>query len=807
KESDTLCNQTNLCDKLLEEGQAQQLLRLICYKSNNELRQLSFDKGTKNIISSLLLNLNQWTLRSTILELKLMLKQLEYREPKQTEHSNHLLQSIASATIELFQHQTEGKYTVNNLTNNNTSTPILFDRKGIWLIAPLISRLPNNVQGKILQLAGSVLENGNSMLNSTKSKADKENQVLRSISLLSHQPFLSLVLSCLKDQDSQRVGLLDSLRGQLEQLYKQAPIVQDDPNMKAIIFESLQLRLSLIGGMFETIVRNHNSSSEWISVLSQLIASGVIDTKNNEKLLNTVLDMLGVLIHSLIPAEGSIESSRVYINLVRKVRKDLGERTSEALDEVKRFLPLQKTSFEVYVVEPFDAVSNRLVNQEMKKHGLQVARKEKVISWEAIEGVKTPTAICYSWFCARKTERKRLRYEEQYRLLLRHKHICFDRALGYFKNPPDVPAETFENDLEIVENKQVTIDITQKYHQQQQQQQQQQLQGRQTSVDVKKRGGAAGTGTTRKNSRSRTARAPSVIPQNPPYPSAPTPTVGAGYRNPQEPYAWYNGQPPNMMTMQPGQPNIVPTYGQSTMPPKTVMPSSRMVMNRPPYVQPTMNEQQMNPILMPPVARQISSKRKLDQSSMFTNEPYGTPPKMQMSSGKLLREKRAGQHQNPMMVPERTMMQGNYNPKMYAQAAQMPSNQYINQQMVSNQTNMMPQGYNTNTMMQQQQQNPYGRATMQQSGNVPVGSSMNNQMMGGGQVWQNQVQNQVQQQQTVVANAATAAIYSRQQTYPNNMQQNQMGSVQIAQQQQQQQAAQNQQAQQQYYRTTNTFPN
>ena len=62
------------------------------------------------------------------------------------------------------------------------------------------------------------------MLNSSKSKNDKENQVLRSISLLSHQPFLSLVLSCLKDQDDQRTGLLDSLRGQLEQLYKQVSV-------------------------------------------------------------------------------------------------------------------------------------------------------------------------------------------------------------------------------------------------------------------------------------------------------------------------------------------------------------------------------------------------------------------------------------------------------------------------------------------------------------------------------------------------------------------------------------------------------
>jgi hypothetical protein len=50
-----------------------------------------------------------------------------------------------------------------------------------------------------------------------------------------------------------------------------------------------------------------------------------------------------------------------------------------------------------------------------------------------IEGSKSATSICYSWFCAKKTERKRLRYEEQYRLLLRHKHNLFDKSLTYFR--------------------------------------------------------------------------------------------------------------------------------------------------------------------------------------------------------------------------------------------------------------------------------------------------------------------------------------------------------------------------------------
>ncbi|CAF5145192.1 unnamed protein product, partial [Rotaria magnacalcarata] len=68
-----------------------------------------------------------------------------------------------------------------------------------------------------------------------------------------------------------------------------------------------------------------------------------------------------------------------------------------------------------------------------------------------IEGSKSATSICYSWFCAKKTERKRLRYEEQYRLLLRHKHNLFDKSLAYFRDPPIIQAEPPEHpELEIV---------------------------------------------------------------------------------------------------------------------------------------------------------------------------------------------------------------------------------------------------------------------------------------------------------------------------------------------------------------------
>lgn len=42
--------------------------------------------------------------------------------------------------------------------------------------------------------------------------------LISSMSLLSQQPFLSLVLTCLKGQDEQREGLLTSLYSQVHQV-------------------------------------------------------------------------------------------------------------------------------------------------------------------------------------------------------------------------------------------------------------------------------------------------------------------------------------------------------------------------------------------------------------------------------------------------------------------------------------------------------------------------------------------------------------------------------------------------------------
>ena len=76
------------------------------------------------------------------------------------------------------------------------------------------------VQGKVLKAAGLVLEKGN-IIWTSKSKMEKERLAYKSTSLLSHQPFLQLILTCLKGQDEQREGLLQSLHTQFAQVSRE----------------------------------------------------------------------------------------------------------------------------------------------------------------------------------------------------------------------------------------------------------------------------------------------------------------------------------------------------------------------------------------------------------------------------------------------------------------------------------------------------------------------------------------------------------------------------------------------------------
>jgi hypothetical protein len=51
----------------------------------------------------------------------------------------------------------------------------------------------------------------------------------------------------------------------------------------ALMQDALQLRFSLVGGMFDTIQRSTAVTIDWAQLLLQLIAHGVIDLHNNRQ--------------------------------------------------------------------------------------------------------------------------------------------------------------------------------------------------------------------------------------------------------------------------------------------------------------------------------------------------------------------------------------------------------------------------------------------------------------------------------------------------------------------------------------------
>uniref|UniRef100_A0A671R9R1 Mediator of RNA polymerase II transcription subunit 12-like n=1 Tax=Sinocyclocheilus anshuiensis TaxID=1608454 RepID=A0A671R9R1_9TELE len=429
-----------LQDPVLVNIQAQRLLQLICYPH----RQLDSEEGEnpqRQRIKRILQNMDQWTMRQSSLELQLMIKQSSNNE------LYSLLENIAKATIEVFQKSAEmnssnptwngSAVSGSSVSNSNSASklkPVLSssERSGVWLVAPLIGRLPTSVQGHVLKAAGEELEKGQHLGPSSRKERDRQKQ--KSMSLLSQQPFLSLVLTCLKGQDEQREGLLTSLYSQVQQIVTnwREDQYQDDCKAKQMMHEALKLRLNLVGGMFDTVQRSTQQTTEWAVLLLDIISSGTVDMQSNNELFTTVLDMLSVLINGTLAADmssisqGSMEENkRAYMNLVKKLRKELGERQSESLEKVRQLLPLPKQTRDVITCEPqgslIDTKGNKIAGFE--KEGLQVSTKQKISPWDVFEGLKYSAPLSWGWFGTVRVDRKVTKYEEQQRLLLYHTHI------------------------------------------------------------------------------------------------------------------------------------------------------------------------------------------------------------------------------------------------------------------------------------------------------------------------------------------------------------------------------------------------
>uniref|UniRef100_A0A2R5LGN9 Putative thyroid hormone receptor-associated protein complex subunit n=1 Tax=Ornithodoros turicata TaxID=34597 RepID=A0A2R5LGN9_9ACAR len=465
RDPDVLCSAELLLDPMLSHKQAETLLQMICHPKGvvssscmglSDALASSGEEPTdqRRVIVQILEGLDQWSLRVSWLELQLMYKQCS--TPAEV---NTWLENVANATIDVFQLTSEDCRPPSVLV----SSPVLYERHGarlemerIWFVAPLVAKLPATVQGKVLRAAGHVLESGNwasiTSSSSSKNKEKDSKQVHKSTSLLSHQPFLSLVLMCLKGQDEQREGLLNSLYSQLNQCLNLAkdekPALADDPKTRQLLQEALLLRLSLVGAMFDMIQRSNTLTTDWALLLVQLISYGVVDPHSNAELFFTVLDMLAVLIHTTQVSDSSSgeEMRKQYINLVKKLKKEVSDLDTDVISMVHQLLPLPKQQSEVITCEPMgsliDTKGNKIAGFDSidKKQGLQVSEKQFVSPWDLLEGHRNPAPLSWVWFGAVRMERKP-RVEESHRALLWHTHGALAKPLSYFLDPPLLPPE------------------------------------------------------------------------------------------------------------------------------------------------------------------------------------------------------------------------------------------------------------------------------------------------------------------------------------------------------------------------------
>jgi mediator of RNA polymerase II transcription subunit 12 len=194
----------------------------------------------------------------------------------------------------------------------------------------------------------------------------------------------------------------------------------------------------------------------------QIITRGVVDLTNNSDLFTHVLDILTILIHStqINDRENGQSSEETrkhynYNNLVKKLKKEIGDKTSLSIQYLRQLLPFPKVMCEVIVTEPFGTVADAKGNKTRglhsdKKQGLQVSDKQKISPWDLLEGHKNPAPLSWSWFGAVKYERKTMRYEEFFHELKYADFSHLEKPKEYFLEAPPLPQEELEPGVSVI---------------------------------------------------------------------------------------------------------------------------------------------------------------------------------------------------------------------------------------------------------------------------------------------------------------------------------------------------------------------
>lgn len=170
----------------------------------------------------------------------------------------------------------------------------------------------------------------------------------------------------------------------------------------------------------------------------------------------TVYDMLTTIIHASLaqdPYERD-ENKKHFVNLVKKVRKEIGEKASRTKQTVRQLLPIVRMPRHIIAVESNEKSQYPGIDLIDRVPGLRATEKQKVNTWDLIEGnSKNPAPLSWAWFGAVKMERRPMKYEKGYDLLKYHTHnLAKPRSFFYeplvitVKEPPPPPPPTLPTD-------------------------------------------------------------------------------------------------------------------------------------------------------------------------------------------------------------------------------------------------------------------------------------------------------------------------------------------------------------------------
>ena len=369
-------------------------------------------------VIKILENLDLCNLRFSLIQLFVLLQ----LTPQQ--QLMRITDTISQSAFDVFSQKQEQH------SKDDTEEIDIFRIAPAWLVAPLVSRLPSNVHGRILKLAGDHSKGEWWSVAPGAQTADHKDGGGTSGK---QQPFLELVLACLHSGSQEE--LLDPLSKQLTS-FLDAPLEDkqpSDPKLRAHLNASLKVRLGLVGSLLD--IARQNACQEWCSLLTKLICKGAVDPNHtgSHELYTTTLDMLCSLYRAL-PSENSSSSQtreprKSLLDILKQGIHHSTLTNSKCIRELSQLIGVPKPALQIKL---FSRYNNHGFNpDDMLEYTLP--------AWDVLEGFPHSSSLSLAHYLKLlRHEPRPLKYEEQYRLSLLHTHTD-KNYVPYSVMLPEVP--------------------------------------------------------------------------------------------------------------------------------------------------------------------------------------------------------------------------------------------------------------------------------------------------------------------------------------------------------------------------------